>query len=290
VPFIFEVRDLWPESLAAVGMGGENSWMYRLLIKVARFLYRRSSHIVVVTPAFKNYLIQKWKIPAEKISVVGNGVETDLFSLRNADPSLRRALRLEGKFVVSYIGTMGMAHGLESVLEAATILQYSSPEVQFLLVGEGADKDRIVESALSRNLTNVRFREQQPRERIPAYICASDACLVLLKKAELFKTVIPTKMLEFMSCARPIILGVDGQARKIMDEAQAGLFVEPENTANLVQAITDLVANSTRRESLGRNGRKHILENFSRQQTAEEYLVVLESLLGENLTESALAA
>jgi glycosyltransferase involved in cell wall biosynthesis len=290
VPFIFEVRDLWPESLAAVGMGGVNSWMYRLLIKVARFLYRRSSHIVVVTPAFKNYLIQKWKIPAEKISVVGNGVETDLFSLRNADPSLRRALRLEGKFVVSYIGTMGMAHGLESVLEAATILQYSSPEVQFLLVGEGADKDRIVESARSRNLTNVSFIEQQPRDRIPAYICASDACLVLLKKAELFKTVIPTKMLEFMSCARPIILGVDGQARKIMDEAQAGLFVEPENTANLVQAITDLVANSTRRESLGRNGRKHILENFSRQQTAEEYLVVLESLLGENLTESALAA
>ena len=231
VPFIFEVRDLWPESLAAVGVGGKNAWMGRLLMGIAGFLYRKSDHIVVVSPAFRDHLVERWKVPSSKISLVGNGVETGLFSPQNADPTLRQALRLEGKFVVSYIGTLGMAHGLESLLEAAAILQRSSPEVLFLLVGEGADKDRIAAGAQSRNLANVRFIGQQPRERIPAYIAASDACLVLLRKAELFKTVIPTKMLEFMSCARPLILGVDGQARKIMDEAEAGLFVEPESVA-----------------------------------------------------------
>jgi glycosyltransferase involved in cell wall biosynthesis len=290
VPFIFEVRDLWPESLAAVGVGGENSWMWRLLMGIAGFLYRKANHIVVVSPAFRDHLVERWKVPSGKISVVGNGVETALFSPQNADPTLRQALRLEGKFVVSYIGTLGMAHGLESLLQAASILQRSSPEVLFLLVGEGADKDRIAASAQSRNLTNVRFIGQQPREQIPAYIGASDACLVLLRKAELFKTVIPTKMLEFMSCERPLILGVDGQARKIMDEAEAGLFVEPENVADLVEAVTHLLANPALRDFLGGNGRRHVLQKYSRNQTSEEYLALLKSLLGHKPQETAMAA
>jgi colanic acid biosynthesis glycosyl transferase WcaI len=290
VPFIFEVRDLWPESLAAVGVGGTNSWMWRLLMGIAGFLYRKSNHIVVVSPAFRDHLVERWKVPSAKISVIGNGVETGLFSPQQTDPTLRQALRLEGKFVVSYIGTLGMAHGLESLLEAAAILQRSSPEVLFLLVGEGADKDRIAASAQSRNLTNVRFLGQQPRERIPAYIGASDACLVLLRKAELFKTVIPTKMLEFMSCARPLILGVDGQARKIMDEAEAGLFVEPENVADLVDAVTRLLSNPALRDFLGGNGRRHVLEKYSRKQTSEEYLLLLESRLGHKPQATAMAA
>jgi glycosyltransferase involved in cell wall biosynthesis len=290
VPFIFEVRDLWPESLVAVGVSGQSSYLSRLLMKLAGFLYRRSTHIVVVTPAFKDYLIERWKVSREKISVVGNGVETSLFSPRNIDPNLRHDLQLEGKFVVSYIGTLGMAHGLESLLEAAAILQHSFPQVVFLLVGEGADKDRIRSSAQSRNLTNVRFLGQQPRERVPAYIGASDACLVLLRKAELFKTVIPTKMLEFMACARPIILGVDGQAREIMEEADSGVFVEPEDVASLVEAVTYLLSNPSRRDALGGNGRRHILQGYSRRQTSEQYLELLESLLGLKLLPRAAAA
>jgi len=290
VPFVFEVRDLWPESLAAVGMGRQNSLMYKTLMKIAGFLYRRSSHIIVVTPAFKDYLVQQWNIAAHKISVVGNGVETDLFSPRNADPNLRQELQLEGKFVVSYIGTIGMAHGLQSLLDTAAILRHSFPEVLFLLVGEGSDKERIMASAESKDLSNVRFVDQQHRERIPAYICASDVCLVLLKKAELFKTVIPTKMLEFMSCARPIILGVDGQARRIMNEADAGIFVEPENATDLAEAVIRLLSNASLRQSLGHNGRQHVVEEFSRQQTAEEYLIVLKTLLGKEIPETALAA
>ena len=142
----------------------------------------------------------------------------------------------------------------------------------------------------SRGLTNLRFIDQQPRERIPAYICASDAGLVLLKKNELFKTVIPTKMLEFMACARPVILGVDGQARKIMEEAQAGIFIEPENVADLAHAVIQLLADGKLRETLGRNGRRHVLQHFSRKHTARAYMEVLEGLVHKDLRRRPVAA
>jgi colanic acid biosynthesis glycosyl transferase WcaI len=286
VPFVFEVRDLWPESLAAVGMGNENSLLHRALAKLAGFLYRHSDRIVVVTPAFEDYLVKHWRVPREKISVVENGVETQLFAPQPA-AALRRELGVEGKFVVSYIGTMGMAHGLETIIAAAAQLQDqdrdkdkdTNPEIIFLLLGEGADKDRIVALSRERGLNNLRFVEQQPREKIPAYINASDACLVLLRKTDLFKTVIPTKMLEFMSCARPVILGVDGQARTILEEARGGLVIEPENSDALVNAIRHLAATPDETRDLGHNGREYIVRKFSRDYTAEKYIRVLEQLL-----------
>jgi glycosyltransferase involved in cell wall biosynthesis len=279
VPFVFEVRDLWPESLAAVGMGNTDSMLNRSLGSVAGFLYKRSEHVVVVTAAFKEHLIQNWRLSPEKISVVENGVESDLFCPKTNNADLRRALGAEGKFVVGYIGTMGMAHGLETLVQAATELQKTAPDVLFLMVGEGSDKERVINRARSQGLTNMRFVGQQPREKVPEFISISDACLVLLKKSEIFKTVIPTKMLEFMSCARPVILGVDGQARKIMDQAGAGVYIEPENVAALVQVITRLAPNPVLRETLGRNGRRHIIEHFSRQQTAKAYIAVLEGIV-----------
>lgn len=282
VPFVFEVRDLWPESLVAVGVSGHNSPLHRSLAKIAGFLYRSCDRLVVVTPAFKEYLVEHWRVPDEKIFVVENGVETSLFSRLTPNTALRRAIGAEGKFVVSYIGTMGNAHGLETLLEAAALLRERAPEVLFLMVGEGAEKARIVSLAHSRGLTNMRFVGQQPREKIPAYITASDVCLVLLKKAELFKTVLPTKMLEFMSCARPVILGVDGHARSVMEQANAGIFVAPEDSAALVDAILRLAADPALRESLGRNGRQYVLQHFSRQQTAEVYLDVLQDLLARD--------
>jgi colanic acid biosynthesis glycosyl transferase WcaI len=278
--FVFEVRDLWPESLAAVGAGDQASLMYRSLGRVAGFLYRNSDHIVVAAPAFKEYLVQHWQVSPKKISVVENGVEADLFSPKT-ESNMRRELGAEGKFVVSYIGTMGNAHGLQTLLDAAVKLQSSTPEILFLLVGEGAEKEQLVARACSYGLANVIFVPQQARERIPAYICASDACLVLLKKNEIFKTVIPSKMLEFMACARPVILGVDGQARKILEEAQGGVWIEPENASDLARAVARLASDPQLRETLGRNGRRHVLQHFSRRQNAVTYLNVLNRLLGK---------
>ena len=289
LPFVFEVRDLWPESLTAVGVGSEDSLLHHSLAAIARFLYERADRVVVVTPAFKDHLIQRWRVPPEKIEIVENGVETDMFSPSppEASAALRRELGADSKFLVCYVGTMGMAHGLDTLLDAAATLQREKPDVLFLLIGEGAEKQRIQSLAQSQSLTNVRILDQQPRDKIPAFISASDACLVLLKKTDIFKTVIPTKMLEFMSCARPVILGVDGQARQIIDEAGAGLVIEPENAVALAQAIKRLEQDPANGRALGQKGRKFILQRFSRASTAEKYIDVLEALIRNPAAQAA---
>jgi len=290
VPFVFEVRDLWPESLAAVGVSSQKSALHRSLAKIAGFLYRSCDRLVVVTPVFKEYLVERWQVPEEKVFVVENGVETNVFSRLVPNIAIRRELGAEEKFVVSYIGTLGAAHGLETLLEAAAHLRERAPNILFVLVGEGAEKARIVSLARSRGLTNLRFVDQQPREKIPVYIAASDVCLVLLKRAELFKTVLPTKMLEFMSCARPVILGVDGHARKVMERANAGIFIAPEDPAALAEAVMRLATNPALCESLGRNGRQHIVRYYARRDTAKVYLDLLQDLLMREERRTAAAA
>ena len=290
VPFVLEVRDLWPESLAAVGVGNADSALHRSLAKIAGFLYRKADHIVVVTPRFREHLLRQWQVPVAKISVIQNGVETGLFSPRSRDQELRIQLQAEGKFVVSYIGTLGLAHGLESVIAAAERLEHVAPEVMLMLVGEGADRARIVRMAQSKNLQNICFVPQQPREKIPAYIAASDVCLVLLRKSEVFETVIPTKMLEFMSCGRAVILGAKGQAREILEGSQGGICVEPGNPTALCEAILRLRQQPHLSESMGRQGRKYIVHNLSRARTAAEYLDALRGLLdGTGVGETAAA-
>lgn len=279
VPFVFEVRDLWPESLVAVGAGKEGGLLHRTLGVIAAFLYRHADRIVVVSPAFKDHLIRHWKISPQKISIVVNGVETELFRFDPAADQLRKELKLEGRFLICYIGTIGHAHGLETLISAAEQLRTALPEAMFLLIGEGAEKERIIELARARGLTNIRFLDQKPREEIPAYVSAADVCLVMLKKNELFKTVIPTKLLEYMACERPVVVAVDGQARQIAEESRGGVFVEPENCADLVKALLSLANNPEQRRQMGANGRIYLVKNFSRKKTAEEYIQVLETVL-----------
>jgi colanic acid biosynthesis glycosyl transferase WcaI len=274
-PLIFEVRDIWPDAIIASGVGSEQSLLARVLRAISRFLHKRAERIVVVTPAFEDDLVANWGVPAERISIVQNGVETDLFSPGEAPAELAEELGLGGRFVVSYVGTIGLAHGLGTVLEVAARLRDELPEALFLIVGEGADKDALVERARREGLTNVRFLSQQPRARVVDIVRASDACLVLLKRAPVFETVIPTKMLEFMACARPVVLGVEGQARAILDEAGGGVPVPPEDPAAAAAALKELHDDPARREELGQNGRKYMVERLSRRATAERYVEVL---------------
>ena len=291
VPFIFEVRDLWPESLEGVGLGAEHSRIYKVVASIVRFLYKHSDHIVVVTPAFKDYLNSAWGVPMEKMSIVVNGVETDRFAPAPRQPELLREFGVpEGKFVASYIGTMGMAHGLETILEVSQLLQSTSPEVVLLLVGEGGNREELVQMARERQLTNVIFTGPQPREKIPAIINSSDVCLALLKNQDVFKTVIPTKMLEFMSCGRPVVLGVGGQAERILREADAGISVEAENAPAIAEAIREMYANAELRARCGGNGRSYIHAKMSRAQTARQYLDVLANLTGKSAIAQPLAA
>jgi colanic acid biosynthesis glycosyl transferase WcaI len=278
IPFVFEIRDLWPESLAAVGASSEGKWLHRLLGALAGFLYRRSDRLVVVTPAFEDHLTRYWNVPQAKISIVENGVETDIFRPQATAAELRKQLRLEQRFVICYIGTIGNAHGLETLIDAAEELQATLPCATFLLIGEGAEKARIVKLATGRGLNNIQFFAQQPRERIPIYISAADVCLVMLRKSELFKTVIPTKLLEYMACERPVIVAVDGHSRQIIEESGAGIFIEPGDSRALANAILESEREPALRRTMGASGRRYIINKFSREETAREYITVLEGL------------
>jgi glycosyltransferase involved in cell wall biosynthesis len=278
IQLILEVRDLWPESLAAVGVSSDKSLLHRTLARIAGLLYRHCDHLVVVTPAFKEYLASHWHVPPDKISIIMNGVDTELFSPKGDASAMRKELGLDDRFTVSFIGTMGNAHGLETMIEAAKRMQESRPDIAFLIVGEGADKQKIQELAVHAQLRNLTILPQQERARVPKFVAASDICLVLLRRSEVFETVIPTKMLEFMACGRSVILGVKGQAKRIVEDAQAGVCITPESEDELVAAIERLHADASLRDTLGQNGHGYIVREFSRESTAVQYLVLLQKL------------
>ncbi len=280
VPFVFEVRDLWPESLTVDANSGLNLQVRAVLSKISDLLYRRSHHVVVVTPAFKKYLIEHYNVAPEKISIVMNGVEPDVFTPSGETDSVVEEFQLGGRFVVSFIGVLGNAHGLSTVAYAAARLQETRPEVLLLLVGEGADKSNLQALGATMGLKNLFIVGQQPRSKIPAMIRASSACMVLLKKSEVFKTVIPTKVLEFMACGRPVILGVEGQARELVEKADCGVCVPPEDSASLAGAIERLYNDAELRKRLGRNGRNYVVRYLSREQTARDYIAVLQRVTG----------
>ncbi len=280
-PFVLEIRDLWPESLAASGIGRSGSLLTRSLSFLAGLLYRSCDHVVAVTDAIRDALIAGRNLEPSKVSVVENGVETEMFAPTGPSDSVKGSLGLEDKFVVSYIGTLGQAHGLDVAIHAAGALQDRWKDIQFLMVGEGAEKDNLVTLATQAGLENVRFLDGQPRQEIPGLIRASDVCLVLLKKNEVFETVVPTKMLETMSCGRPVILGVNGQARSLLESAEGGLYVEPEDASALAEAIVRLKQDASLREALGMSGRRYVVENLARDTKAGQYVEVLNALAGE---------
>jgi colanic acid biosynthesis glycosyl transferase WcaI len=279
VPFVFEVRDLWPESLQAVGVADEQSPMVRILKAIAGLLYRKADHIVVVTHSFKTYLEEEWGVPAEKISVVRNGVDHNLFHPEEPDENIVREFELQDKFVVSYIGTVGNAHGLDTLVSAAEMLSISDPDVLLLVIGDGAEKESVQRLTAEKGLRNLRLHSAHPRARMPALLAASHACLVLLKKSEVFKTVLPTKMMEYMSSGRPVISNVEGEAADLLTEANAGICVAPQDPEALWHAIREIKADPGLRRQLGRNGRAFVLGRLTRERTAEEYLKVLRKVV-----------
>jgi colanic acid biosynthesis glycosyl transferase WcaI len=280
VPWVFDVRDLWPESLTAVGAGNDGSLLHQSLSRLAVSLYRSCNRVVIVSPAFKNHLVTRCEVDPDKISVVVNGVDEGAFTPADGNGEVRNEFGVNGKFVLSYLGTVGMAQGLHTLIEAAVLLEQRSPNAIFLVVGGGAEAERLEAEIRDRNLKNVRFFGVQPRHRIPDLIRASDACLVMLKKSEIFKTVIPTKLLEAMACGRPVIAGVEGHARTIIEKAQCGIAIEPENPSALAQAAGLLSSNPEMCKAWGMNGRQHILEHYTRKRTAARYLEVLREMSG----------
>jgi glycosyltransferase involved in cell wall biosynthesis len=275
-PWVLEIRDLWPESILVVG-AITNRAVIRMLEYLEVFAYRKADRIVVVTDAFKRYIIEKG-IDAEKIEVIKNGVDLGFYEPATRDQAIAKEFGLQGKFVASYFGTHGMAHHLETILEAAQELQ-RYPEIVFLLVGEGAERNRLSVLCNQLRLKNVVMVGQQPKGKMPALWALSDVSLVLLKKSDLFKTVIPSKIFESMAMEKPIILGVEGESQAIIQTAEAGLCIEPENARELAARVLELYSDRDLRTSLGRNGRRCVAEQFNREVLAQRYKVLIASVV-----------
>ena len=274
--FVFEVRDLWPDSVVAVG-AIKREEIIRPLKRLEYFLYRRAHRVVVVTESTRRVLVEGG-IPAEKISVVTNGVDISVFA-PGEEEELRRRLDVHDKFVISYIGTIGMAHGLEVALRAGQKLRDSGDtDVVFLIIGEGARKQQLDDQRRRLGLGNVRFVGQRPREQIPALLRASNACLVHLRAAELFTTVIPSKIFEIMGCGRPILMGVGGEAARIVESAGAGVAFESEDADQLVALVRKLRNDKELLSRMGKAGRKLVVNEYGQDALARRYIELLERL------------
>ncbi|MGC4097166.1 MAG: glycosyltransferase family 4 protein [Nitrospira sp.] len=275
IPWVLEIRDLWPESIVAVG-AIKNSAIITLLEWVEQFAYRNADRIVPVTDSFKSYMVGKG-IDAQKIVVVKNGVDLDQYAPRDGASSLADELGIKGRFVVSYFGTHGMAHHLETIFHAADRLRRAK-NIVFLMVGDGAERKALVNMRDKMALDNVMMLDQQPKSRMRDFWALSDISLVLLKKSDLFKTVIPSKIFESLAMAKPIILGVEGESADLLREAQAGMCIEPEHADSLADCVLELSQNPERCHQLGQNGRRYVRERFDRIVLARTLAKMIETL------------
>lgn len=272
-PFVFELGDIWPASIIAVG-AMEPSLMIRMFERLELFLYRRSAAIVALTPKFKENLIGRG-IEGDKISIVINGVDIDRFRKTPRDEALAAEWGLKDKFVIGYIGTHGMAHGLSNVLEAAARLR-GNDRVMFLFVGDGAERDDLISLAAEKGLENVRFIESQPREKVPAIWSVCDVALVHLRDSVVFSEVIPSKIFEAMAMELPTLLvAPQGVASDIVLSTRSGVWAPAEQPDRLAHVAARLAEKPRLLEMLGRNGAA-ASGRFSRRRQAEEMIKVLE--------------
>ena len=272
-PWIMEVRDLWPESIKTVGAMKDNLFI-RYFEWQEKRCYKSAKHIVVVTDSFKRKLVERG-IAAEKISVVKNGVNKDLFQPVPKDEALIKQLHLEGKTIIGYIGTHGMAHKLDFILEAAHRLEGDS-SLHFLLIGGGAMKEQLLKQKEELGCTNVTMLDPVMKNEVARYISILDVCLINLKKSPLFTTVIPSKMFENAGMGKPILMGVEGEAKDIIESYGAGVCFEPENYDDFAAKLRYLLTPSVYDEC--KRNCKRLADDFDRSKLAMRMFSVVEKL------------
>lgn len=278
-PFVLEIRDLWPKQIIELG-AVTRPLIIGMLSQIELFMYRRACAIVTVAGATRE-LIHERGIPLEKIHTITNGIDEDFFRPMDRMTPMRKAYGWDNKNIVMYIGTHGMSQGLETILDTAQLLA-NRPEIHFVFAGSGAERDALIARARQLNLPNIQFLPMQPKELMPECYATADICLVPLKKRDVFLYNIPSKMFEIMACARPIVLGVEGQAKRLLEEAESGLAVEPENPHAFAEAILRLTEDENLRQRLEENGRRHVVALYTRKQNAYRYIDCFNTLLRQS--------
>lgn len=272
-PFLLEIRDLWPAF--AIDMGVlRNPLLIKLAQWLERFLYARATHLLVNSPAYRDYLRQQG-IPADKITLIPNGVTTSLFDPAAQGKELRRHWRLNGEFVVTYAGALGLANDIPTILRAAARLR-NHKQIRFLLVGDGKERQRLEAMAQQEALSNVLFTGAVAKSQMPDVLAASNACVATLQNIPMFTTTYPNKVFDYMAAGRPTILGIDGVIRQVIEAAQAGIFVPPGDDLALANAVMVLASDAGKSQAMGRAARAYVEKHFERSKQATQFIILLE--------------
>ena len=270
-PWIFELRDLWPESIKTVGAMKQGRTI-EILEKIELALYHDATRVIAVTDAFKTNLTSRG-IEANKIDVITNGSNVELFYPRPKDQELLEQFNLNDKFIIGYIGTHGMAHSLDFIV--SSIANIKDESIHFLFIGDGAMKQKIVELANSLALKNITFLDSITKDDVPRYLAICDISLAPLKKEDNFKMVIPSKIFEASAMQKPTLLGVEGQAQEIIEKYNAGLCFEPENEADFIQKVMLLKNDPAIYHEL-QKGCVKLAEAYDRKKLAAQMLLIIQ--------------
>lgn len=264
-PWVMEVRDLWPESIRAVE-AVKHTWILDLLERVELRLYRSAARVVVVTDSFRTDLIRRG-IDPDKIDVIKNGVLLDQYVPRPKEVTLLRELNLANKFIIGYLGTHGMAHGLDFILRAA---KDAPTNVHFLFIGDGAEKKKLIELKDQLGLANVTMLDPVPRESVARYISIIDVALVSLRRSDTFKTVLPSKIFENAAMGKPILLGVEGEAKELVEHYGAGVCYLPEDRQDFLTRLAEISTPTVYKEAV--SGCQRMASDFDRRVLAGQML------------------
>ncbi len=279
VPFVLEIRDIWPESIEAVG-AMRNKPALAVLEMLERTMYRSANHIITVGQGYKDNILSK--VPLEgRISVITNGVDLNAFRPQPRDESWLEKHGLRGKFVCSYIGTIGMAHGLEVIVKAARLLkEMGRRDVAFCLVGDGAARAELQRQVDDADLREwVVFTGRLPKSEVPTVLASSDACLIHLRGCELFGTVMPSKIFETLAMGRTIIMGVRGEACDVVLDSGAGVEMEPDSPESLVQIVETLSEEPEEAAERQKAAREYVAKHYNRDVLAGRFLGILDELV-----------
>jgi glycosyltransferase involved in cell wall biosynthesis len=277
-PFIFEVRDLWPESAVATGVLN-NKFLLNVLYWLEYRLYKYSKKIVVLTPAFKENIEFRFPEFIGKIEIITNGADFSIMSKEYNGLELREKLGWKDKKVFTYLGAHGVANDLIQIIEAANAFK-ENKQIHFVLIGDGMQKKLLKDKALEYQLSNIEFIDSVSKNEVVNYINASDVCMAILKKTDTFKTVYPNKVFDYMSCKKPVFVTIDGITRELVETSNCGLYSEPENLDDFKVAIEKFInMNDAELNSLGENGFEYVKVNFDREKLSLKYIDVIKEVV-----------
>ena len=275
-PFLLEVRDLWPEF--AIDMGVlKNPVLIRLSRWLEAFLYSRADHILVNSPAYRDYMLKRG-IPVNKVTLIPNGVDSTMFDPDADGQTMRHQLDLDGQFVVTYAGALGKANDLETILRAARHL-HEYNDIHFLLVGDGKERSSLEAIAHEYGLSNVTFTGAMPKSDMPEILAASDACVATLMNIPMFRTTYPNKVFDYMAAGKPTLLGIDGVIRQVIEAAHGGIFVPPSDDKALAEAILRLYGDQSTLKQMGQSARAYVETHFDRHKQAHDFADLLEHVV-----------